>query len=546
MVRAWRTHRFFPETGRLRNATIGTREVWPEDEFLPEIRGPQIGISLSGGGSRALSAGLGALRGLHDLQILQKARYLSGVSGGGWATSVYTFAQMEANFSDEMLLGEYWEPEEITWAKLNVMDSRSARARPVGYNVKIAEASAEAALEGWSPNRVYEVALSKLLLEPHGIQRDSLLTWDNRSLADALSRNPSLSGRTWLAPTRRRPFAFIQTALAGPRELEPYPVLERMYTQAEITALYVGRAATSNITYTTEGSNRTLTLEVGGFVEPLGMGGTPPPSGLRAGESEGTLHVPEPDREFTLARAVAQASWAAGGFLSEEIPWIDAIATDAYAYWSPESARPASTVMDAFDSGTLDNLGVMSLLRRGVERIIAIDSTGTPLANRTVWDPATRTPTGEEVDGTFAILFGVDVDPYSRVSWDYHRNQVFQQEDFAKFATKLQDAEAEGLGAVATMRLQTVRNNWYGIPAGQEVDLTVVYLSRVTAWEERLSDEVRQRVFPESGGQSSSWGGFPNVGTSLMLGRRQVNLLATLVASAIKLNADGALRHLFA
>jgi len=254
--------------------------------------------------------------------------------------------------------------------------------------------------------------------------------------------------------------------------------------------------------------------------------------------------VPELDCEFTLGRAIAQGSWMAGGFLSQEIPLIDSLATDSYAYWSPEAVHPISTEMDAFDSGTLENLGVMSLIRRGIERIIVIDSTPTPLATRSVWDPATRMPSAEEVDDTFAILFGVDVDPVNTIEWDYHRNQVFAKEDFVQFATQLQDAEADGLGAVATMRLKTVQNDWWGIPAGQDIDLTMVYLSRVTAWEARLPDEVRQAVFPENVTQSSNWKGFPNVDTNLALGRQQVNLLATLASSAIKLNAAGAFRHI--
>merc|ERR1712070_957344 len=96
------------------------------------------------------------------------------------------------------------------------------------------------------------------------------------------------------------------------------------------------------------------------------------------------------------------------------------------------------------------------------------------------------------------------------------------------------------------MGLKTVRNEWWGIPAGQEVDLTIVYVSRVTAWEAKLPNEVRQEVFPESGGQSRYWRGFPNVGLTKMLGARQVNLLATLMSSAITLNAADAFQDLVA
>lgn len=202
--------------------------------------------------------------------------------------------------------------------------------------------------------------------------------------------------------------------------------------------------------------------------------------------------------------------------------------------------------MQAFDGGILENLGIMSLLRRGVERIIVINSCQTPLANRSVWDPAARMPTADEFDDTFAAIFGIDVDVNSTNMWDYHRNQVFAKEDFVPFASKLQDTQADGRGAVATMRLKTVQNDWWGIPAGQDVDLTTLYLGRITDWEARLPNEVRQVVFPENGTRSSDWEDFPNVATWANLGRQQVNLLATLVSSTIKLNAAGAFRHILA
>lgn len=43
---------------------------------------PVIGLSLSGGGSRAIAFHFGCLQALHDLGILDDVRVLSTVSGG--------------------------------------------------------------------------------------------------------------------------------------------------------------------------------------------------------------------------------------------------------------------------------------------------------------------------------------------------------------------------------------------------------------------------------------------------------------------------------
>lgn len=50
-----------------------------------------IGLALSGGGSRALAFHLGCLRALHDRGLLKRVRVVSGVSGGALMTALYAY-----------------------------------------------------------------------------------------------------------------------------------------------------------------------------------------------------------------------------------------------------------------------------------------------------------------------------------------------------------------------------------------------------------------------------------------------------------------------
>jgi len=50
---------------------------------------PSIGLALSGGGSRAIAFHLGCLRALHELDILQRVRIISTVSGGSVIGALY-------------------------------------------------------------------------------------------------------------------------------------------------------------------------------------------------------------------------------------------------------------------------------------------------------------------------------------------------------------------------------------------------------------------------------------------------------------------------
>jgi predicted acylesterase/phospholipase RssA len=65
-------------------------------------REPRIGLALSGGGFRAAAFGLGALRALHDLDLLNRVEVISGISGGAlmsamWAYGPSDFGEFDSN-----------------------------------------------------------------------------------------------------------------------------------------------------------------------------------------------------------------------------------------------------------------------------------------------------------------------------------------------------------------------------------------------------------------------------------------------------------------
>src|SRR5258708_34805155 len=57
-----------------------------------------IGLALSGGGSRAAAFHLGCLRALHDRGLLPRVRIVSGVSGGALLAALYAYGP--ANFEE--------------------------------------------------------------------------------------------------------------------------------------------------------------------------------------------------------------------------------------------------------------------------------------------------------------------------------------------------------------------------------------------------------------------------------------------------------------
>src|SRR5262249_6277768 len=87
----------------------------PEDS-LPELaKRDDIGLAFSGGGTRSATMTLGQLRGLQRLGWLERVRYVSAISGGGWAAIPFTFSTR----SLDELLGPYVAPTDLTLLLVN-------------------------------------------------------------------------------------------------------------------------------------------------------------------------------------------------------------------------------------------------------------------------------------------------------------------------------------------------------------------------------------------------------------------------------------------
>ncbi len=76
-----------------------------------------IGVCFSGGGSRALTCAWGQLIGLSSVKqpngkpLLDDVRYISSVSGGSWASVLYTFRP--GSISDDAFLGPAYSPDRL-------------------------------------------------------------------------------------------------------------------------------------------------------------------------------------------------------------------------------------------------------------------------------------------------------------------------------------------------------------------------------------------------------------------------------------------------
>ena len=103
---------------------------FPELELAELQAKPNSGIAFSGGGLRSYTSTLGYLRGLLDVNLLQQTRYITGVSGGAWASVVVSYYNPAAGphvpQNDSELLGWYYPPQLLDDQVLQDLPERSA------------------------------------------------------------------------------------------------------------------------------------------------------------------------------------------------------------------------------------------------------------------------------------------------------------------------------------------------------------------------------------------------------------------------------------
>lgn len=513
---------------------------------------PSTAISFSGGGSRSYTVSIGYLLGLREMSVLNSTRYISGVSGGSWATAAFSYAQFGAAGDsvprDEAeLLDEYVPPEALNMTGLKHMPARSAR-RGVTHSFDAA------ILEKWVTNPLSTAWCDVMydnFLAPLGVAHDAAFVVDNASAVAARARNPDfLRSAKFVWPRADRPWPIINMALLGPQSLSPFKQSDRRYAMVEATPLYVGISYARNLSYVGEyGKEETHT--VGGGVEPwafdlsakIGLGGA----------SHATLQTSTPAAPpFSLRVAMGASSYFLGGFVAG-VPLIDQEAMER-RYFSAATRSPTEAPTDAeflfADGGTSQNLGLIGLLQRRVRSIVLFCNFETPLSSARKWNPlaanATATLTRDTLEDDLPTYFGVVPQGLTNKSrgTDVLHNAVFSPGDFAPTVAALQQAQLRGSGAVVTTPLTTVSNAYYGLPAGISANVTWVYLSRCTEWEQRLPAELRALVVPEKDADDPSslrkhgtFKGFPHFSTTdLSLSAEKANLLASLCAWVIKQN----------
>ncbi len=221
-----------------------TSQSLTSGQFVPRDDTPgNVGVCLSGGGSRALCAGMGQLRALSWLQrngrsLLSLTRTLSTVSGGSWLGVTFEF--LPAGTTDAQYLNQYVADQgalvPTTTAghapseTLDVLPAGNI-GNPISSDLFSVPALGIAAFllfkfHHTPPNFLWQVLIGTHILQPYGLYQpgdDSLPTalfsWDAATLAAQVTGpNPPLAAETAHlvasgAGHDRRPYLLCNTSM---------------------------------------------------------------------------------------------------------------------------------------------------------------------------------------------------------------------------------------------------------------------------------------------------------------------------------------------
>jgi hypothetical protein len=515
----------------------GTNYTWPE-----QVAGvqPNVGICFPGGGTRALSATMGQLRGLLSFGGLNGVDYISCVSGGSWASTAFAYYKAGAT-SDEEFLGPVTEPANIT---LDGLSSMPTSCMGWGATQDLGDAIDRALHAGVREDLLWAAAIGQVFFERFGLydmKNPSYFSLDEATVAQIKAANPSLADASFQVVREpsgyKMPYLLINATIDGPTHTAPYN--PDQLVMISYSPLYAGIPFQQTITYpfakSLAAKGSVQALLGGGFIEPFAWGCDAPAAPAPAPTTSGTVSVGAPDVVFEVANASGTSSSAFAAIL-EKIKLLDKLLPEQN-YWPPVSTgtQPPAQLFDFGDGGNLENYGLLPLIMRGVKKVLLFINTETPLS--LTYDPTTGKATTNDLDSSLTTLFGI---PVKGGGTNY--NHVFPATDFAPLVQAMQALKQNGQPMVVSATHSILPNPNWGIPGGGSIEVLYFYLDQVQSWTSQIKDGlVRDELKLGDLGEFAHFPNYKTIDETLVppwslteLSAKKVNLLADLTCWVVR------------
>jgi hypothetical protein len=507
-------------SGAFSAAVYPTTEASPPltvSQFIAAQTPGNVAVCLSGGGSRALSAGMGQLTGLAAVQLtpnvtlFSQVKALSTVSGGSWVGVPFVYLP-DSTSDTNYVGGPYINPHQLTPTGLGTLPN-TAIGSQITHDFSIEDMLFQALLLHWQgvpTDMLWQTVIGLHLLAPYGLfpvadaaaTPNSFFTYNEATLEAIRLANPSLQQATAsLVSTRPRPYLVCNTAMfvtqGGQSLLAPVQATSFMTgilsvppNATDANGLQVGGGGVESFAFNSgllsfHASTSRATVQQRrqwALVDIVGASSAAFAASLAQLASSyarspdlfaATLRTRGPAAVNFLARhgvptaasrtrlAPALAAHAQG-----DVSQIRALAMDleglipVYQYWpvlNPPVNQPINPSQFA-DGGSLENSGVAAMLAyHDIQHMIAFTNTSTPLS----LDRAGTIVVDDSIPPLFGYqpyVEGTGYVPYQGATDPngplYRNNQVFPSEAFWDLLNNLWTASGSGTYQTSPMYAQ--------------------------------------------------------------------------------------------
>ncbi len=454
---------------------------YPEKRFLHSKS--NIGIAFSGGGNRAASLTTGQLRALNELKLLDNVKYISAVSGGSWASVCYTF--LPEDKPDNLLLGTLKRPEDLSLDTLSSI-SDGELLKSVS-NSEILERYVKGVIN-FHNDEIFSRILNDIYLKPLGLGESRYVGFNKKSTADILNRKPNDKTLKYedfylVNSKKNRPFLIVNGTLVGGATNTRY--LPSMHF--EMTPIYSGISHFDIAQESKVG---------GGYIETFSMDYN---FKKKSNDKYFVKLKRRKLRRFTLSDMMAISGNAPSTFLYSR--WYLFIAMHLglpeINLWSPYLAKKQSKSTKVKtkeyamgDGGNLENLGLIPLLKRKVDKIVVFVNCKTPIRKTNKGKIILE----DAIDG----VFGIKMRYKDAISTNILSNT---RNERGKLADTLYKLKKEGKPLLYTSKYKVNKRSEYGIFPDEgkwdSVQITWVYNDGFEKQyaNGRLSEEVRSYYY---------------------------------------------------
>ncbi len=573
-----------------------TAQVYKANNWNAPTNESNNGLCLSGGGSRALSAGLGQLIGLKSINhsggsLLDSIDCISSVSGGTWLTSIYSFSENQ-NLDD--LLGTYSPPNTLAENNIGDLSGGSIGHAPsqLSYTGMLDVVHKKIGLRNiykypevrkW----IWPVIVGELVLKPYNLYQGvmegsgtSLMPMPKRffslsepymeqhikSLGGSGTNNKDLSKEDFYFRQVGRAFPIMNTNIKLDYQQSNSPLLP-----VQGTPIAVGATGTIQ--------NKGESLTTDGGVESFAFTS----SWQSQSSDEVTVNI---ERRYSLIDIVSCSSAFFAQIVGEKVTTAAAIYSMAlgesndsnessfkdteegvrknlsslvpqYNFWPVGVTNTKNQNTGFADGGNLDNTGLLGMLARSkTTQIVVCYNAETPLGKEEDISVEGYAETVATISTDIPILFGYQPKPvngtYVKFSdstpsdLDYLKAaQVFDSSEFGPLVKSLFEASngQKSPTVASTKKLNVCDNAFAGICDRGNVDVLWIYNNYASDWVNEIKNNSWELAYNIKAGRyipGSDFYNFPNYSTGLQinLNATQVNALAQFQAWVINQVSD--------